>query len=133
MFHYKNVTMQNVPNFVSIIDMNLIENYIIHGNTCKCNHKKWHYKNSHIDIKYHMTPNTSFSIVEHNFYCMIPNENIKANTRSSSSYLGALLDCNRLIGTRLLEKLKKTPLIDHQRFLQEFDMIWCIIRCEYLS
>ena len=69
-FCYKNVMMQNVSNFVSIIYMNFIQNYIIYGNTCKHDHKKWQYKNSHIDLKYHITGNTIFSIVTHHFYCI---------------------------------------------------------------
>jgi hypothetical protein len=41
-YYYKYVRMHNIPNFVSIIGMDIIQSSIIHDITCKLNHKNCH-------------------------------------------------------------------------------------------
>ena len=49
-------------NFVSIIGMGFIQISVIHDNICKLIYKKCLKKSYHIDMKYHMTLNTIFSV-----------------------------------------------------------------------
>lgn len=53
MFHDRNVRMQNIPNFVSRIDMNLIQISTIHDSSCEF----ITYKKSHLlsKFEYHLT------------------------------------------------------------------------------
>ena len=53
--------MQNLPNFVSIIGVDLNQMSIIHDNICEVIHKKSYHMKYH--IKYHMTLTTVFSVV----------------------------------------------------------------------
>ena len=63
-FHYINVRMRNIPNFVSIIGLWFQElNISWDDNSCQVIDKNYHKINYHRDINYHMTLHTMFSVV----------------------------------------------------------------------
>ena len=61
-FFYKNTTILNIPNFVTIIGMGFIQISNVHESFGKYIHKKFHYKSYDKCMKCHMT-------LKNNVYC----------------------------------------------------------------
>ena len=68
--------MEDIPNFVLIIGMDFIQTSLIHDSTCKVLHNRSHWKSDHNDIKYPLTLNTIFSVVNSNYFTTYTDRNV---------------------------------------------------------